>query len=141
MSTATDEILEPLLQRAQTRSLAANQFLFQQADHQTSLFILRSGLVELAMNVPGRGPVAILCVGPGELIAWSAVLSKQPMTCSAKAIEDSILLEIPADAIETLASQNPSFAHAFFRWIALALSERLTATRLQLLDLFDHPNA
>lgn len=135
------QILSHLAHAASMRHLHANQFLFHQADLQSSLFIVQSGLIELAMIVPGRGPVPILSVGPGELIAWSAILTQQSMTCSAKAIEDSTLLEIPADAIDALASQNPLLAKDFFHWIALALSQRLTATRLQLLDLFQHPNA
>jgi len=115
--------------------------LFRESDSQSSLFIVQSGLIELAMHVPGRSMVPILSVASGELIAWSALLTKQPMTCSAKAIEETQLLEIPVEAIEQLALKNPAFGQDFYRWIALGLSHRLMATRLQLLDLFQHPNA
>jgi CRP-like cAMP-binding protein len=140
-SNTSDEILQALAPWSKPRTLLPNQILFQESDTQSSLFIVQSGLIELAMHVPGRSQVPILSVASGELIAWSALLTKQPMTCSAKAIEESQLLEIPVEAIEQLASQNPTFGKNFYRWIALGLSHRLTATRLQLLDLFQHPNA
>ena len=123
------------------RKLSSQTFLFRQGDRQTSLFIVQSGLIELSMVVPGRDSVPILSVGPGELIAWSALLTGQSMTCSAKATLDSELLELPASEIESLAQSDPELAKDFYRWIALGLAHRLTATRLQLLDLFDHPNA
>ena len=72
MPRPSDQILSHLSHAASIRHLHANQFLFHQADLQSSLFIVQSGLIELAMIVPGRGPVPILSVGPGELIAWSA---------------------------------------------------------------------
>lgn len=121
--------------------LAAGGLLFREGDRQSSLFILAGGLVQLSILVPGRGDVPILTVGPGELIAWSAVLFKQPMTCTARALEDSKLLEFPVESIEEMVDRDPQFAKEFYRWIALGLSQRLTATRLQLLDLFQHPNA
>lgn len=123
------------------RKLSSQTYLFRQGDRQTSLFIVESGLIELAMIVPGRDAVPILSVGPGELIAWSALLTDQTMTCSAKATLDSELSEFPANEIESLALRDPELAKDFYRWIALGLAHRLTATRLQLLDLFDHPNA
>ncbi len=141
MSQANQEILDALKPWLKPRTLSPNQLLFRQSDTQSSLFFVQSGLIELSMHVPGRSGVPILSVGPGELIAWSALLTKQPMTCSAKATEASELLEIPVEAIELVASQNPTFAKDFYRWIALGLSHRLMATRLQLLDLFQHPNA
>jgi hypothetical protein len=45
------------------------------------------------------------------------------------------------ESIEEMVDRDPQFAKEFYRWIALGLSQRLTATRLQLLDLFQHPNA
>ena len=135
------KLLEILPGGSQAKGLAAGGFLFREGDRQTSLFILAGGLVQLSILVPGRGDVPILTVGPGELIAWSAVLSKQPMTCTAMALEDSKLLEFPSQSIEDLVDRDPQFAMEFYRWIAFGLSERLTATRLQLLDLFQHPNA
>ncbi len=140
-SSVSHEILETLSPWSKTRNLLPNQMLFRESDTQSSLFIVQSGLIELAMHVPGRSMVPILSVASGELIAWSALLTKQPMTCSAKAIEETQLLEIPVEAIELLALQNPAFGKDFYRWIALGLSHRLMATRLQLLDLFQHPNA
>ena len=132
------EILESLASKVH---VPAGEFLFHQSQQQSSLFVLQSGMLQLAVYVPGRGDIPILTLGPNELVAWSALLGKLPMTCSAKAIEDSVLLQIPVESIEQSALQNPLFGKELYRWVALGLAQRLTATRLQLLDLFQHPNA
>ena len=125
----------------QSKMVSAGVRLFGEGDRQSSLFVLEHGLVELSILVPGRGDVPILTIGPGELIAWSAVLGKRPMTCTAVALEDSKLIELSVDSMESLLDSDPQVAAEFYRWIAFGLSQRLTATRLQLLDLFQHPNA
>jgi len=136
-----ERLAEHLAGSYRLRNLSANQWLFREGDSQTSLFIVQSGHIELSMNVPGRNAVPVLSVGAGELIAWSALLTKQPMTCGARAIDNSVLAEIPVQAIESLGDRDLDLARDFYQWIALGLSQRLTATRLQLLDLFQHPNA
>ena len=47
---------------------------------------------------------------------------------------------IPADRLLSLCEQDAEFGQHVMRWMAQSLSNRLVATRLQLLDLFAaHP--
>jgi CRP-like cAMP-binding protein len=58
------------------------------------------------------------------------------MTCSALCIRDAQLIAIDAKALELRIQQDHEFGYQFMRMLAKALAQRLTATRLQLLDLF-----
>ena len=58
------------------------------------------------------------------------------MTATAVALEDSQLLQISAAALQNLCRQNQGVGYAVMQLAAQALSRRLTATRLQLLDLY-----
>lgn len=94
------------------------------------------------MNVPGRGAVRILTLGPGEMAGWSALLDQGKMTASAVAVQDSEVIVAAADKLRQLCETNHDFGYHLMRQMAAALSERLVATRLQLLDLFaDAPPA
>lgn len=131
--------LESLAEHSLSLNVPANATLFNEGAKQPYLFLIESGRVELHMRAPGRPNVKILSLGPGNILAWSALVPNQPMTCSASTSTPSRFLAIPSAQLHLLAQTNTSFAAAFYQQITIALSQRLTATRLQLLDLY-HPH-
>jgi CRP-like cAMP-binding protein len=77
-------------------------------------------------------------IGQGELLGWSPVLGLSNMTATARVLEPSTLVVLDAKQLVTLCEHNARFGYEFMRRTALALSHRLSATRLQLLDVFHH---
>ena len=130
--------LSELLANSSLLNLPPQSVLFREGEHQPNLFIVESGLVQLTIHIPGRTDIPILSVGPSELLAWSALLGQQTMTCSAITSQPTALILLPTHALSKITEQNPTFAAAFFHWLAQSLAHRLTATRLQLLDLFSN---
>lgn len=128
--------LDKLLANAKQLSLRAQQFLFREGMQDDHVYVLLSGQIDLSMNVPGRGAVRILSLGPGDLIAWSGVLGSGVMTSSALCTQSASLIAFPCSEIRKLCSQNADFGYEFMQLMAIALAKRLLATRLQLLDLF-----
>lgn len=88
------------------------------------------------MSAPGRGPVHILTIGPGEIAGWSSFLKQGKNTASAVSLEDTEVIAAPADKLRELSEANHEFGFHLMQGMASALSKRLLATRLQLLDLF-----
>lgn len=127
---------EHLLALAQRRSCAVGEVLFDEGDFNSNLYLLVEGQVDLAMRVTGRGAVKILSLGPGDIIAWSAMLGAGRMTCRATSVSMCRLIFWKQDVLEALGQKQPDFGLAWMRFVATALSNRLLATRLQLLDLF-----
>ena len=97
------------------------------------------GRVALEMNVPARGPVPILSLGPGDLVGWSALIGGGRMTATARATEDSEVVACAAKPLLEVCGRNAEVGYVLMRQLAVALSMRLVATRLQLLDLFGDP--
>jgi CRP-like cAMP-binding protein len=60
------------------------------------------------------------------------------MTATARVLEPTTLLLIDAKQLAALCEHNPRFGYEFMRRTALVLSQRLSATRLQLLDIYHH---
>lgn len=112
--------------------------IFREGELHAKMHVVESGLVQLSMHVPGRGSIPILTVGPGDLLAWSAVLGVQEpvMTATAVATETTTTRSISRPEFERLCQSEPEIGLAIWRQIARSLSRRLVATRLQLLDLF-----
>lgn len=118
--------------------LDAGTYLFREGEHNRDVFFLLEGRVDLSMTVPGRGACRILTLGPGELIAWSAVLRDGTMSCSARCMDDVKLIAISGTDLDAMMEADCRFGYEFMRMMATALTKRLIATRLQLLDLFAH---
>lgn len=134
------EAVEHLAAAATLRGFPAGSELFRENSQNNELMIISIGRVALDMHVPGRGSVRILTLGPGDVVAWSALLAGGRMTTSATALEDTQVVSIAADAILAVCEANHSFGYHLMRRIAGSLGERLLATRLQLLDIFSEPS-
>ncbi len=130
------EVLEPFAAASMVQQVAAGTVLFREGSSNKNLYLIRSGRIALEMTVPGRGAIRILTLGPGEMAGWSALLAGGKMTTSAVAVQDSELIVTAAQELHRLSEQNPGFGYNLMRQLADALSKRLVATRLQLLDLF-----
>lgn len=110
--------------------------IFQEGADNHFLYIIRSGKVSLDMYVPTRGRIRILSVGPGDMLAWSSLLGEGRMTATATAVEDTCAVAASALKLRELCASNHEVGYQLMSRMARALSQRLVATRLQLLDLF-----
>ncbi|MCA9178040.1 MAG: cyclic nucleotide-binding domain-containing protein [Planctomycetales bacterium] len=134
-----DSLLEQLAEEMQEVSIPAGSTVFREGAENHSLYLVIHGHFTLSMNVPGRGAVPILTVGEGEMFGWSSLLGEGKMTTSAVATEDSLCLVVEAAKLHELSEADAAFGYHLMRRMAGAVSSRLIATRLQLLDLFgDH---
>jgi CRP/FNR family transcriptional regulator, cyclic AMP receptor protein len=133
------EPLRPALEAlARPRHFPAGQVLFTEGSPQDDLHLIAAGHVRLDMVVPGLGRRALLSLGPGDLLAWSALLGNQVMTTSALALEPVDTVALSGPKLQELCEAQPEIGYHLMQQVARALSRRLVATRLQLLDLFRH---
>ena len=124
---------------AKQQLLRQGTVLFREGQYHAWLYWIVNGVVSLEMTPSHAGPKAVLTVGSGDLLAWSALVGNQRMTTTAIAATDSYLIGFPSDPLRDLCDQNHEIGYRLMQAIAEALSRRLVATRLQLLDVFDAP--
>ncbi len=136
----SQQALQQLIDLGVVVDVRARHVLFREGEANHDLYVLLRGRLDLSMIVPGRGPCRILSLGAGDIVAWSSILGDGTMTCSATAHEDSQLLAVPAKSLRKISEQDDRFGRELMNMLAVCLSKRLLATRLQLLDLFRLPN-
>ncbi|HET6884377.1 MAG TPA: Crp/Fnr family transcriptional regulator [Pirellulales bacterium] len=134
------EMLEELAAVSAVVNFPAGAAMFHEDVENHFLYLVERGRVGLDMHVPGRGRVRILSVGSGDILAWSALLAKGLMTVSAVALEDTQAIAVSGPTLSKCCETNHELGYQVMRRMAEALSHRLIATRLQLLDLFGEPN-
>ena len=100
------------------------------------LGVVVSGRVALRTLVPERGDVTILTVEPGDIYGWSAIVPPYRATSTAVAIEPVSAIVFDGVTLRNALREDGELAQAVYPRVLVAVSRRLTATRLQLLDLF-----
>ncbi|MBS0262451.1 MAG: cyclic nucleotide-binding domain-containing protein [Planctomycetes bacterium] len=133
-------ILAELAALVARREFAPGEVIFREGSECDDLFLISHGHVAIDVQVPGRGPVRILTLGQGELLGWSALLGSGPMTATATVVEPTTAFSIPGKRIRSVCERNHEVGYRIMQQTALTLAHRLTATRVQMLDLFAHPN-
>lgn len=121
---------------AQMKDAAPGAELTREGQITDGLSIVLSGRVALRTLVPERGMVTILTVEPGDIVGWSAIVPPHRGTATAIAIEPVRLLELPGEPLRALLRSDHALAASVYPRVLQAVSRRLSATRLQLLDLF-----
>ena len=134
----SDGVVTELAAISKYVEFAADDLIFLQGSQNHDLYILCAGRVGLDMYLPARGSIRILTLSRGELLAWSALLGDGHMTSSATALEPVRAIAVDGSRLSDLCHSRPEIGYHVMQRLAWALAHRLTATRLQLLDLYTH---
>jgi CRP-like cAMP-binding protein len=132
----TREELKSLATGARWKRFAATNVLFREGERSDSFYVVYRGHIALDMCLPARGCTRILTLGPGDIVAWSALLDDGLMTATAAALDDAELIELSGGELLGRCRTDPALGFHLMHALAGALAKRLLATRLQLLDLF-----
>ncbi|MFO0891174.1 MAG: Crp/Fnr family transcriptional regulator [Isosphaeraceae bacterium] len=133
-----DAYLEPLASIASLRRYAPGTLVFREGQKESNLHLIVDGAVSLEFCTPGLGCKRLQTVGGGELLGWSPLLGLGEMSATARVLRPTTLLVVDARQLLALCEHNPRFGYELMKRTALALSQRLSATRLQLLDVYRH---
>ncbi len=131
-----DDILQELTQLGELQTHQAGELLFREGEQHPYLYLLLSGQLVLEVQVHGRGGVELLTLTAGELVGWSPLIQARPMSLNATARSDLEVIRFDSRRLRELCESNHCFGYHFMRLAALAFAKRLSATRLQLLDLY-----
>ena len=128
--------IEQIAKIARVRDFNEDDVVFRQGDAAQHVYLVVSGNVSLEICAAGAGCKQILTLGPGELLGWSSVLEQLSYTARARVLERTQLVEINVAQLLAMCDQDPQFGYELMRQVALALAKRLSATRMQLLDVY-----
>ncbi len=119
-------LLADLATRLGEIEVAAGEWVIREGEPADSLFIVRSGRLEVVDEGPPESLLRVL--RRGDVLGELALLQRGPRTASARARRDVELLELSRDAFEELIEREPRFALGLTR----SLGAQLAATRMPL---------
>lgn len=134
------EHVRKLASIAQVRTVKAGEVLFREGDKEDFVYIVLSGRIGLDLYVPHRGKVRFYTADRWEIFGWSSVTPiVRQRTAGATAVIDSRVARIQATAMRQACDEDCELGYQVMRRLANVVAGRLLVTRLQLLDMFAHP--
>ena len=136
------QALEPphfqkLVDIADLVSWTEGQTIFREGDQDDRLYLILEGHVAIEKSDPGRGRVTILTLGPNEIFGWSAVTPVvRTRTANARAVRPTRAIAFDSQALRQACEEDHELGYYVYRRLTNVIAGRLTATRLQLLDMY-----
>lgn len=134
----SEEDLIKLAEISEFVEFPAGTTIFYEGSKSPYIFLLRNGRVELRMCAPAKGCLTLLTLEGGELLGWSPAILPGEMTATAVAVKETQAIRIGTDELQSLCDADHDIGYEMMRRVALALSRRLVATRLQVMDVHVH---
>jgi len=124
---------------AEDSDYAAGSRLFDVGRDAVGCWLIRTGQVALETSVPGRGPVVVQTVGPGDVLGWSWLVPPSQWRISATASEPVSAIRFDTVMLRMLAEEDPALGYPLVLGLFEAMLARLESTRARLLDLYGSP--
>jgi len=113
----------------------ADQVIFHEGDDYSVFYLLGEGMVALELEVPGQ-VLRVQTLYAGDELDWSAVLPHAGKHFQARALTPVTALAFEGEQLLAGFNADPQFGVAFLLHLMGVVSERLRATRVQLLDMY-----
>ena len=129
--------MQTLVGCASNVRLVDGETIIHEGQVANKFFLIRTGRVALQMDVPGKGPLRIQTVGPGEILGWSWLISPFRWHFSGIVVMDSRAIALDGECLRGKCEKDPVFGYEMLKRLSQVMERRLDATRLQLIDLYD----
>jgi CRP-like cAMP-binding protein len=110
------------------------EVIFQEGDNYSAFYLLEKGMIALELEVPGN-VLRVQTLYGGDVFDWSALLPHAGKHFQARALDAVTALAFEGADLLAAFGKDPTFGMAFMLRLMGVVSERLRATRLQLLDM------
>lgn len=112
------------------------EMLFQEGDDADWFYLIREGMVAIEIVVPQKGSTTVQTIQQGEVVGWSWLFHPYKWQFDARALELTRALAFDAKCLRTKCDKDHDLGYELFRRFSKIVTDRLEATRLQLMDLY-----
>ena len=131
-----DRHLEFLTGCASNVRYAADEFLFKEGHESNASYLVRTGRIALEISVPGRGPVQLQTIEPGEVLGWSWLYPPYRWQFDARAVEPVRAFALDGACLRTKCEADHDLGYEVVKRFLYQVHTGLERTRMQLLDIY-----
>jgi CRP-like cAMP-binding protein len=120
---------------AKNVSFKAGEIIFREGEEADQFYLIRQGKVSIEVATP-RGPAQIQTIGAGDALGWSWLIPPYRWRFDARVIEPTLAFALDGRCLRGKCDDEPRLGYELLKRIAAIITERLRATRLQMLDVY-----
>ena len=132
----TVEHLRELASIATEVTVEPRVMIFEEGGHADAAYAIVEGSVALEMNVAHRAQHIVQTLHSGEMLGWGWLMPPHRWAFSAFTLDETHLIRFEADQLRSLQEEDCAFGFEMMRRFTRVLTDRLAATRLQLVDFY-----
>jgi len=119
--------------------LPAGTFAFTEGTPADRFYLIRDGVLALEVAAPGRAPITVQTLTAGDVAGFSWLVSPlHRWQFDGRVVERVQALDMDGTCLRGRCESDPRLGYELMRRFAGVATDRLQATRLQLLDVYGH---
>ncbi|SKA73200.1 Crp/Fnr family transcriptional regulator [Desulfobaculum bizertense] len=136
-----NDVLQKIIDMATVKTYKAEELIYRSEAEADNFFIVYSGKALLEGAVSDNITVSYSALKPGYVFGWYSLVPSTHHFSSARATEESQIIEIPGDSLRMLMDENQSFGYKFMNRMYMLLKMRLDRRSEQLVKILArHPD-
>ncbi len=113
------------------------KFIFREGEEAHQFYLIREGKVAVEIYAPNKGHLTVQTLDEGDILGWSWLLPPYQWHFDARVLEATRAIALDGKCLRKKCEEDHNFGYEFLKRFAHIISDRLSSTRIQLLDLYD----
>ena len=114
----------------------AGTYLFREGEQANHFYLIRQGTVAIEISAPPRKPIIVQTLSDGEVLGWSWLVPPYQWRFHARAVEPVRAIALDGKCLRARCEENHDLGYELLKRFAQVITQRLEATRFQLLDVY-----
>lgn len=119
---------------------SAGETIARQGEPADLFFLIREGRIALEMPAPHGGAIRLQTADEGEVVGFSWLVPPYKWHHDLRAVTDLRAFSIDGHCLRKKCEEDTGFGYQMMKGFSVQMADRLEATRLQLLNLYDASN-
>ena len=132
----SSESLDALAGIASVVEMEPHMTIFEEGGHADSAYAIVDGSVALEMNMAHRAHHIVQTLHSGEMLGWGWLFPPHRWAFSALALDTTHLIRFDGEQMRSLWDEDCALGYEMMKRFAHVMTDRLAATRLQLVDFY-----
>lgn len=103
-------------------------------------YVIERGRVALQLHTSATGALLIQTLDAGDILGWSWLFPPFRWSIDARAMQDVHVIRLDGKCLRGKCDTDPAMGYALMQRFSYIMSQRVEATRLQVLDLYGRAN-
>jgi CRP/FNR family transcriptional regulator, cyclic AMP receptor protein len=112
------------------------EFALRMGEPANRFYLIRHGRVALELYSAERGPITVQTIGDGEALGWSWLVPPYVWNLDGRAVESTLALSFDAACLRGKFEEDHDLGYELYKRFAPVITQRLQATRVQVLDVY-----